>query len=183
MTALLAFLKTPLGAFLLRWGAILAISAAAAFAFAVHERNVQYQKDEARYAQERKEQAEVNARAVAALNAKYRKLESDSQARIDKLGADYDRKLKAAKARRDADLAAVRAGTLKLSFLTTSPNPDHGSVSNPSESPAGSHGASRVELPPEITASLFELANDADQAADQLRQCQAILVAERIEPP
>ena len=179
MTAFLLWLKTPLGSMLARWAAILALIASTAFAFAVHERNFQQEKDDAKYAEERKEQARVNAEAIAKLDAKYRALEAKSKADLQAIGEKHEQDLKDAKARRDRDVAAARAGALRLSIPSNCPNPDRSSMPNAGPSASLGDAEARTDLPPEITASLFAIADDADELVGQLTACQAVVEADR----
>lgn len=129
-------------------------------------------------------QAQDSANLKAA-NAKILTLEESARvneqahaAVIAALDAQYTKELQDAAAQKDRDVAAARAGALKLRYATESGAgggklPDAPASTGPGNGPSGS------ELPPETTASLYALADDADQVAKQLASCQAIVEADR----
>lgn len=177
MTAILAFFQTKLGEYVLLGLALFALI----FAFGVYERQQQREKDVAEFAQERAAQAEANRKAIAELDAKYRAQEAQQQARITEIGIDYAQKLADATDQRNKDVAAARAGALKLRIPPG--NADNGSPSQAGTSSPGGDGPARGELPPETAANLLALADDADQVAKQLGACQAIIAADRAVAP
>ena len=156
-------------------GAVLLIGAG--WAYLGHRDNVAEARGAAKVQDRWDEQKVIDAAAVTALDAKYRKLEAESKAAQDALGVQYAKDLKAAKTRRDADVAAARSGALRLSFPTPSANqcpaPEAGSGK------PGNHEEARTELPRQVTADLLALADDADEVVLQLTACQAVVEADR----
>lgn len=95
------------------------------------------------------------------------------------LGADYEKKLADAKAQSNRDRASIRDGALKLRIATERICPGGGAASEAGSTPGERDGPATVELPQQITSDLFDLANDADQVADQLRACQGVIQSDR----
>lgn len=99
------------------------------------------------------------------------------------IGANYAKGLHDAEKIRARDVAAARDGALVLRLPS--------SICGSGPGGAGPAGASAgriddpegVKLPRAIAADLLSLAGDADQVADQLRACQAIVLSDRKEPP
>lgn len=131
---------------------------------------------------EAKERA--HAEEVAALNAKAKKDDEAHQAALAAIGAKYETTIAALKARRDRDVADALAGALRLS-IPAGPAPAGGSVQLPDAATgtAGSDGAARGELPRQVAADLFALADDADQVVEQLHACQAVVADDRSTTP
>ena len=175
MTALLAFFAGPIG----RWLVIGALLASSLFAFGLYERDIQYKKDEAGYTKERQLQAEANAAAVKALDAKYRKVEKDGQDALNTLGANYEKDISALNAIRDRDVANAKSGALRLSINARCPSPNVGSVPGAAPSPSLGDGETRVELSSADASTILAIADDADAIVSQLTTCQAILTEER----
>ena len=171
---ILAFFDTTLG----KWLLIALAVIAALFAGAVYEREQQREKDVAEFAKERAAQAKVNQDAIAALDAKYRKAEQDHQAAVTQIGVDYAQKLADATDQRNKDVAAARAGALKLRIPPG--NPNDSSAPKTGGSSGGGNGAEGGELPQQVTSDLYALADDADQVAKQLSACQAVITADRL---
>ena len=114
------------------------------------------------------------------LNREARAKEQEHVAAMNALGADYETQLAAARAQKEIDAAAIRAGERKLRVATSRICPGGSSAPEVGPATASRDGPATVELPAEITGRLFDLANDADQVADQLRACQAVIVRDRI---
>ena len=174
MTAILAFFAGPIG----RWIVVAALMASAAFAAAVHERNIGYEKGMAVGQKILEEQRKANVAAVTALDLKYRNSERDHKADLDRIGADHAKEMARADARRQRDIADARSGALRLS-IPSSCNPDGSSPAQAGGPAAGGDGQARTELPSEVTASLFALADDADAVVSQLSACQAVIISDR----
>lgn len=123
---------------------------------------------------------------VTAANAAIKRINDEArskeQAHVDAmaaLAAQLAKERASNDARRKADAAAIRDGALKLRIATSSICPDSGAAGPPRPAASGSDAAATVELPQQITRDLFDLANDADQVADQLRACQTIIKTDR----
>ena len=176
MTALLAFFAGPIG----RWLVIGALLASSLFAFGLYERDIQYKKDEAGYTKERQLQAEANAAAVKALDAKYRKVEKDGQDALNTLGANYEKDISALNAIRDRDVANAKSGALRLSINARCPSPNVGSVPGAAPSPSlGDGPTTQIDVPRPVVERLYRLADSADEISARLTTCQAILTEER----
>lgn len=175
MTAIAAFFAGPIG----RWLVIAALVVAALFAGGAYERSVGYREGLDVGAKQLAEQAKANAVAVVALNTKYRNEEAAHKADVDQIGAQYAVDLAESKKQAADDVAAARRGALRLSIPAVSCNA-HGSVV-PDAGAGGSAGdaEARTELPNEITASLYAIADDANEVVRQLDACQAIVEADR----
>jgi len=120
-------------------------------------------------------------------NAKIIELTNEARAReqayagvLAAVTTDYERKLTDGKKQRDADVAAAHNGTFKLRFDRASPTcPSPSGPAQTPSAPGGRDGTETVELPGPIAADLLALVNDADQVADQLAACQAIVNIDR----
>lgn len=116
--------------------------------------------------------AEANA-TILRLTGKVRALEQAHAAEMAAIGEDYERQRQAREARYRRELGAIKlrvpgacpaSGSARGQAVTTSSVGD---------------GATSVELPDAVTRDLLVLADDADNVADQLRACQAIVRADR----
>lgn len=120
-------------------------------------------------------------------NGKIKGLEDDARtaeqnhaAALAAISTDYERKLFDANKQRAADVAAVRAGTLRLRDPDATGLRACGSVAPETGSSAGGRdGAQGGELSESATEFLYSLANDADDVARQLASCQAVVVKDR----
>lgn len=121
-------------------------------------------------------QAKENAQLAAAnaTTARFRKKEQDAAAAIAALGEAHASNLEALEVRRRADVAAARSGALKLR-IPASFCPDRGGVPDPAAPATGSNETQTVELPRDIGADLYALADDADEVATILGACQATI--------
>lgn len=119
---------------------------------------------------------EKNAQLVTAnaTIAGYRKKEQDSAKAIAVIGEKKDAELEALEAKRVRDVAAARSGALKLR-LPASVCPPRGGVPDPAAAATRSDATETVELPREVGADLYALANDADEVAILLGGCQATI--------
>lgn len=93
---------------------------------------------------------------------------------------DQHRKdIASAKAKHDKDVADARSGALSLRIPSNCP-----SSGNVSGSPGdGNPAAATSELPREITASLFSIADDADALVTELNSCWQIAASDRKVSP
>ena len=93
----------------------------------------------------------------------------------------YTKEAQNEKSKNDIVIAGLRSGRQWLSFNQPA---QAGSAcgtdlpSSPTSLP-GSNATQIIELPREIGANLYALASDADAFTDQLRTCQALIVADR----
>ena len=128
---------------------------------------------------------------VAKIEAENRAKEANWQREMDDVQRTYQQQLAQAKAQRDRDVARARDGALVLRLPASVCS---GSGFDP-QAGAGGAGDSRPEagqlpleagslvLPPDITADLYALADDADEVVHQLTACQAALINERKAAP
>ena len=93
----------------------------------------------------------------------------------------YTKEQQDAKAKSDAVIAGLRNGSIGVSFTRpASPRcADSPNLSSTPASVARSDATETIQLPREIGANIYSLASDADAVADQLRTCQALIVADR----
>lgn len=131
-----------------------------------------------------KEVAQVTAAnaAIKRLNDEARAKERASADAMAALSAKLSTERAANEARRKADAAAIRAGDLRLRIPASACSSGGSETGPPRHTAGGGDGAATVELPRAITGDLLDLANDADQVADQLRACQAVILSDRSAP-
>lgn len=115
------------------------------------------------------------------LEEEARALEQRHATELAGISADYQKDLANAKAQKDRDAAAVRAGALSLRINTPCKDADRGEAGKAAAGASGRDAAATTELPREVTAGLFELADDADEVVRQLTACQKIVVEDRNE--
>jgi|GEM_PF-3747199 len=168
---ILAFFAGPIG----RWVIVGALIVSSYLAGNLKGHNAGYKEGIDVGAQHEIAQAKENAKAVIALDAKNRKLEQDHAMELAKLGAQYAQNLKTAKARHDADVAAARAGAIRLSIPSGCADANGGAAGAAAGPAPGGDGQARTDLPGEITADLLTLANDADEVVGQLSACQGVI--------
>lgn len=123
--------------------------------------------------------------ALTKANAAIKRLEEEARASelrhaedLNVISTGYQKELVNAKAQKDRDVAAARAGTLGLRFRAeggTCP----GGTGQATASSGGRDGPATAELPSEIAAGLFALADDADEVVLQLTACQAVIRSDR----
>lgn len=102
-------------------------------------------------------------------------LEKEHEKLLIQIGIHYKKEFEDVEARRVRDVAAARAGTLRLRIPgSVCPGP----ATQAGAAPAGSDGAEAGELPREVAADLLTLANDADNVVNQLTACQAVVRAQ-----
>jgi hypothetical protein len=117
---------------------------------------------------------------IKTLEESARKAEQDKAAALAAISTDYERKLSDAKKRLADDVAAVRAGTLRLRDPGASSVHACGSVTSETSSGAGrGDGGATGELSPEASGFLLDFANDADDVARQLQGCQRVVTEDR----
>lgn len=120
--------------------------------------------------------------------AEMKRLTEEAQAKekahaskLAEIGANYAKGLQNAEVIRRRDIASARDGALVLRIPAGACQSGPGTTGEVGPPAPGRNGAKTIELPRQITSDLFTLANDADQVADQLRACQAIIIADRKE--
>lgn len=113
----------------------------------------------------RDEEAKALAKAKADASAQ----EAAQRASLEAKNRDLERRLKDAKTIHDRDVANARAGALKLRFSTAlcPSTPNVPSTAGPGAAPR----TTTIDLPPEITANLYSLADGADEVEEQLQGC------------
>lgn len=116
---------------------------------------------------------------ITELNDKARAEEVAHANRMSGISTQYQKDLKNAQAQREKDIAAARLGSISLRFTPRSENPGRSPGGETSASASGCDGGATSELPREIVADLFALADDADQVAQQLNACQQIIKSDR----
>jgi len=133
-------------------------------------------------ARDNKALADANS-MIQALQDAARATEARRVQDMNTIAANYGKGYEDAEARRRRDVAAARDGALVLRVPASACRTGPGDSGPAGSSSPGGDGAPGVELPRAVTADLLALANDADQVADQLRACQAVVLADRKESP
>jgi len=98
------------------------------------------------------------------------------------VSTNYQKELSNAIKQRAADVAAVRAGTLRLRYHN--PPSIYAIGDSPAETGPGAGGCDGpkgAELPQSIVADLLGLAADADDVTRQLTACQRVIIEDRAE--
>lgn len=122
-------------------------------------------------------QSTERAQAAAALDKAHREARAAEQKAVTDAAADavlYQKVIDDAHAQRDRDVAAARAGAIRLrvSGGCRAVQADGGGGPAPAAAGAGAHDAADAELPREVTEDLLGLADDADAVAQQLTAAQ-----------
>lgn len=124
-------------------------------------------------------EAQQAAVQIKAAEDSARQQEQAANQRQAAISSSYEEKLQNAEQTHQADLAAIRAGALRLrdpaSPVQACPAP--GAPASPST--GGRDGAAAGYLSTEAADFLLSLADDADRTAQQLAACQAIVTADR----
>lgn len=115
------------------------------------------------YAMEEKARADENLRKLELANI--------AEAR-EKERVNYE-------AQKSADTANALRGTLRLRIPTAECAPRGGQLPETGTAAGVGHDSQGSELPRQITADLYALANEADDIARQLGACQKVLIGER----
>jgi len=121
---------------------------------------------------------EAATNKIAEITQRERAKEQASTAIINAQAAKHQKEIQDEKALRRADVAAARAGTIKLRDPGTTTSACAGSsrTGPPATTTSQRDGASLAELSAEATEFLLDLANDADAVARQLTSAQAVIV-------
>jgi prophage endopeptidase len=121
-----------------------------------------------------------NAKAILVAEEAARQKVAESETRLATVSADYQRKLSNAKTKYSKTDNAVASNSFRLRDSTaTAVCPSSDTASTTTASPAGDHGAKGCELSANTSRSLWYLATNADDIAEQLAACQAIVEADR----
>lgn len=121
----------------------------------------------------------ANAKIIT-LQASARRIEQAHALALSEISTNYQKDLSHAIKQRAADLAAVRAGTLRLRVQY--PASIYAIGERPAETcpgAGGRDGPQGTELPATITADLLALAADADDITRQLTACQRVILEDR----
>lgn len=130
-------------------------------------------------ARENKELVDANA-AIKALEEKYRKAEQDHAAALGAIATNYEGKLSNATKQRAADLAAIRAGTLRLRDPGASGKcPDGDPMPGIAAAPGVGDDRAAGELSQRANEFLLGEASRADSIAEQLAACQQVVRSDR----
>lgn len=125
--------------------------------------------------------------AIKAMEEAARKSEQDHAEALDTIATRYEGKIQDATKQRTADLAAVRAGTLRLrdpaAAIKSCSDPMPGIAASPGVGDGRAAGELSGEvngiLSSETAEFLVSFASDADKIATQLQSCQAALLEDR----
>jgi prophage endopeptidase len=167
------------------WQVWVTLAAALAVLYYGHTKDrAGYERAQAEYvAIERDRQAEA-AKLRAATEKRFRDQENQHAHAMANLDRQYAAELAASEDRARRDRDAARRGDIVLRIPGPACDGPAGAQAAPSQGSAGrGDGPATVELPREVTADLLDLVNDADQVADQLRACQAVVRADREDKP
>lgn len=123
---------------------------------------------------------------LQAANAKVHGLEEAARAserahavQIASIGTQHAKEMEDARKQKDRDMANARSGALSLR-ISAPCKASSGGIRAPAAPASGvGDGAETIELPREITANLFALADDADEVVRQLTACQAVILDDR----
>lgn len=130
---------------------------------------------------EKRESTELQAanQKIYALEEAARVAESAHALALAAIGTKHAKEIEDARKQKERDVADARSGRIVLRY----PSPckaSSGGISAPAAAaPSVRDGAETAELPREITADLFALANDADEVVRQLSACQAVIFDDR----
>ena len=138
----------------------------------------------------RSEKVEWQARENAELNAaniEIRRLSDEARAKekqfatqIAAIGEAHAKESARIRAQRDRDVADAHSGALRLRIPAAPCEARGGGVPDAAPGAAASDVASATqELPRALTASLLGLVNDADELADEVNACWAVVRADR----
>jgi hypothetical protein len=125
------------------------------------------------------EKAQLNAQAaqqIAQANAKVLAAERLANIRIAVITANYEAQLKEQTHEKNRLDAINRGDGLFVNAICPSGGNANGTTAT---TPSGGDGASRVRLSQADGQFLIEFAAEADQVANQLTQCQAVIQSDR----
>ena len=130
---------------------------------------------------ETKQSAELTVanKMITDLETKARTSEQDHATAINTIDTNYQRSLTNANTKYAHDIAAIRAGTIKLRDPAASKCANSGTVSGTPANTSGSDGGEGTGLSETTSEFLLTFAHDADEVVNQLQSCQAVLKADR----
>jgi len=162
----------PINPLLIKMGVVIA-SLIGAFFMGFHYASVSI------HGQWDKEKAENNAKTAQIINEANNKVfmaEHAANDRIAAIGALYEKKLKEQQnAKTNLDQLNTTSGMFINAILPSYCTP----TSNAASSPSIRNGATRVRLSESDGRFLIQIAAEADQIANQLTQCQAVIQSDR----
>lgn len=138
-------------------------------------------------AREAKQQAAAAARYKKLYDA-YRKAEQDNAAALAEIATKLEKERTDANKQHAADIAALRAGTLRLRDPGSAAVPAcRGSAAETGPASSGCNGCASGQLPAapagllsgQASEFLVDLAADADDVARQLAACQQVIINDR----
>jgi hypothetical protein len=98
---------------------------------------------------------------------------------LDSIAMKHEKEISDAATQKTSDVAAARAGALSLRIPTTCESPARDAGGEAAAGAGVGDGGATAELPREITADLYALADDADAIVLQLNACQAVVRSDR----
>lgn len=116
---------------------------------------------------------------ITDLQNRARENEHMHDAELAAIGERHAQEMEDAEKRRRDDVAAARAGALRLRVAGACKQADRGAAGEAPIAARASDDSSTGELPREVTADLFGLADDADRNTKQLGECQAVVLSDR----
>ena len=137
-----------------------------------------------RTAWQKRENTELSAanKKIRSMQDSARRNEQLHAAALADVSTNYQKELSNANKQRAADIAAVRAGALRLRVQY--PASIYAIGDRPAETGPGAGGCDGpkgAELPESIVADLLGLAADADDITRQLTACQRVIIEDRAE--
>lgn len=127
---------------------------------------------------ETKELQDANAK-ILELEAARRAEEQRHADAVADISQTYEKEKADAASQKARDVAAARAGALRLLVPARCPDANRNKTGAVAAGAGERDGGARSELPREIAANLFALADDADEIVKQLSACQGIVRADR----
>ncbi len=140
---------------------------------------------EATYAQRDNAALKVANARIAELTDAVRAAEQEGQRKLDLIAQQREKDRLNAKAQRDRDVAAARAGTLVLrdpgqSNTACAPAGDRSSPAEAGASAGSGDGRAKTGLSGEAAEFLLTLTDDADDIARQLAAAQQVIAQDRL---
>jgi len=141
------------------------------------------QETEAKYAKRDNEQLRAAAERIKTLEDQARRQERENAERLAEISKQRQKELADAKRQHDRDIAAVRAGTLKLHDPGVPAGGAAAGRGSPGPAPGapagGRDGETRGQLSGAAAEFLLGLAGEADDVARQLDKAQAVIIEYR----
>ena len=141
------------------------------------------QETEAKYAKRDNEQLRVAAERIKTLEDQAREQERENADRLAEISKQRQKEIADAKRQYDRDIAAVRAGTLKLHDPGVPAGGAAAGCGSPGPAPGatagGRDGEARGQLSGAAAEFLLGLAGEADDVALQLGEAQAVIIEYR----